>query len=78
MSSFEKTVRLLSSMQESDINIIYDIAQSLNKQREAKKNIDSDELEKVFKRLVGAVPDSGKSLEEYRIERLRGRYGTAD
>lgn len=30
MSNFEKTVRLLTSMPESNINIIYNVAQSLN------------------------------------------------
>jgi hypothetical protein len=31
-----------------------------------------------IKTLVGAIPDSGKTLEEYRAERLSEKYGCID
>jgi len=33
-------------------------------------------LEDIFENIVGAVPDTGKTLEEYREERIRERYET--
>jgi len=33
--------------------------------------------EDIFKNLAGVLPDTGKTLEEYREERLRERYETA-
>lgn len=35
-------------------------------------------IEQVLDSLVGVISDDGKSLEEYREERRRERYGLAD
>ncbi len=43
-------------------------------QQTAKKPSEADFLDDIFKNIVGAVPDTGKSLEEYKAERMRERY----
>lgn len=35
-------------------------------------------LDDVFENIVGVIPDTGKTLEEYREERITERYGTVE
>lgn len=51
-----------------EVVITYTIIQHLSKEEENFTLVDS---------LIGAIPDSGKSLEEYRTERLE-KYASAD
>lgn len=37
-----------------------------------------DSLDDVFNDIVGILPDTGKTLEEYRAERIQEKYGTVD
>lgn len=74
MSTLEKTINLLNTLPERQVEIIYTYAQFLDSQRK-KQNISDESIEDILNSLIGAVPDDGKSLEEYRGERIMERYG---
>ena len=78
MSTLEKTINLLNVLPESQIEIIYSFVQFLSSQQTVEKPFDMESLDEVFGNIVGAVPDTGKTLEEYREERVRERYEAAN
>lgn len=39
---------------------------------------DVEDVESIVKSLTGIIPDTGKTLEEYRNERLRKKYEISD
>lgn len=45
---------------------------------EASKYDQGNTLDDVFENIVGVIPDTGKTLEEYREKRITERYGTVD
>ena len=45
--------------------------QFLSSQQAIEKPSDTKTLDDIFKNIVGVVPDIGKTLEEYREERIR-------
>lgn len=47
----------------------------LNFQKEELQQKTPESLEKAFTNIVGVLKDSGKTLEEYREERIREQYG---
>lgn len=54
---------------------------STRKRQKAKVNAVSEEREDVgaiVRSLTGIIPDTGKTLEEYRSERLRNKYEISD
>ncbi len=61
MSTLEKTIDLLNTLPENQIETIYTFVQFLSSQQT--KEIPG-----------GAIPDTGKTLKEYREERMRERY----
>ena len=75
MSTLEKTVDLLSGLSESQLENIYSYVRFLNSQGEGMPQKSSEPIEKVFENLVGILNDSGKTLGEYREERIREQYG---
>ena len=75
MSTLEKTIDLLSHLSENQLEKIYSYVRFLNSQGEELQQKTSEPLEKVFGNIVGVLQDSGKSLEEYREERIREQYG---
>lgn len=78
MSTLEKTINLLNALPENQIETIYSFVQFLSSQQTGKKTEEAENLDDIFKNIVGAVPDTGKSLEEYREERIRERYETVN
>ena len=78
MSTLEKTINLLNVLPESQIEIIYSFVQFLSSQQMVEKPFDMESLDEVFGNIVGVVPDTGKTLEEYREERIRERYEAAN
>ena len=78
MSILEKTIVLLNDLPESEIEVIYSFVQFLTSKQTAEKTVDTESLEDILNKIVGAVPDTGKTLEEYRKERLKGRYENVD
>ena len=78
MSTLEKTINLLNVLPESQIEMIYSFVQFLSSQQTVEKTFDMESLDEVFGNIVGAVPDTGKTLEEYREERIRESYEAAN
>ncbi len=78
MSTLEKTINLLNALPENQIETIYSFVQFLSSQQMAERTVGTESLDDIFGNIVGAVPDTGKSLEEYRAERIRERYETVN
>lgn len=78
MSTLEKTIDLLHTLPENQVEVIYSFVQFLSSQQETKKNAVKESLDDIFKNIVGVLPDTGKTLEEYKEERMREKYETAD
>ena len=78
MSTLEKTINLLNVLPESQIEMIYNFVQFLSSQQTVEKPSDTESLDEIFGNIVGAVPDTGKTLEEYRKERIKERYEAAN
>lgn len=74
MSTLEKTINLLNALPENQIETIYSFVQFLNSQQTTERPAGTESLDDIFGKIVGAVPDTGKSLEEYREERIREGY----
>lgn len=74
MSTLEKTIHLLNELPEKQLEIIHSYVQFISSQQQEYKSMDSDELDEVLNNLVGILPDTGKSLEDYREERMAKRY----
>lgn len=78
MSTLEKTIDLLHALPENQVEVIYNFVQFLSSQQKAKKPVIDESLDDIFRNIVGVLPDTGKTLEEYREERIQERYETAD
>ncbi len=78
MSTLEKTIDLLHALPENQVEDIYRLVQSLSPQQGMEKIAEEESLDDIFKNIVGVLPDTGKTLEEYRAERIRMRYEAAD
>lgn len=76
MSTLEKTIDLLNDLPENQIETIYHFVQFLSAQQKMEQSIPSESLDDIFENIVGVIPDSGKTLEEYREERIKKRYET--
>ena len=74
MSTLEKTIDLLNTLPESQIETIYSFVQFLSLQQNTVKSVDTESLDDIFDNIVVVLSDTGKNLEEYRNERLRDRY----
>lgn len=74
MSTLEKTINLLNELPERQLEIIYSYAQFISSQQSEQKSMDDNELNDVLNSIVGVLPDTGKSLEDYRGERITERY----
>lgn len=70
MSTLEKTIDLLNDLPKNQIETIYHFVQFLSAQQKMEQSIPSESLDDIFENIVGVIPDSGKTLEEYREERI--------
>ncbi len=77
MSTLEKTISLLNALPEKQIETIYSFVQFLSSQQTVERPAVTESLDDIFGNIIGTVPDTGKSLEEYREERIRERYADA-
>lgn len=76
MSTLEKTIALIDDFSVSELEDVYRYALSIHSQRPLP---DPDaNLDDIFSHLVGLIPDTGKTLENYRNERMQERYGITD
>lgn len=78
MSTLEKTIDLLNVLPENQIEMIYNFVRFLNSQQTVEKPLDMESLDDIFSKIAGVIPDTGKTLEEYREERIRERYEVAN
>ena len=74
MSTLEKMINLLNTLPENQIETIYSFVQFLSSRQIIEKPASTEPLDDIYRNIVGAVPDTGKSLEEYRSERIQERY----
>ncbi len=74
MSTLEKTIDLLGGLSENQIETIYRFVQFLSTQPVVETQDTAESLEDIFDQIVGVVPDTGKTLEDYRKERIKERY----
>ncbi len=74
MSTLEKTINLLNALPENQIETIYSFVQFLSSQQTNEMPGGEKTLDDILGNIVGVIPDTGKTLEEYREERMRERY----
>ncbi len=78
MSTLEKTIDLLNALPEDQIETIYHFVQLLSSQQKAEMPGEAIPMEDILGNIVGAIPDTGKTLEEYRAERIKEWYEAAN
>ena len=78
MSTLEKTIDLLYALPENQVEVIYSFVQFLSSQQKAEKPVINESLDDILSNIVGVLPDTGKTLEEYRAERIQERYEAAN
>ncbi len=78
MSTLEKTIRLLNELPERQLEIIYSYVQFVSTQQLDNQGIENEEIDGILDNIVGVLPDEGKSLEDYRKERITERYEFTD
>ncbi len=77
MSSLEKSIQLLNTLPENEVEKVYGYIQFICSQHDTRKTPGMDEsIEDILDSITGSVPDSGKTLDEYKAERINGRYET--
>ena len=77
-SKLDKTIQILRALPEQQLDIIYSYAQFINSQPVVEYLPRTESAEQIVNRLAGLIPDEGKSIEDYRMERLEERYGPLD
>lgn len=76
MSTLEKTISLLSELPESQVEVVYSYVQFLTaEQNKIFKVSKGESKEDALTELIGCISDTGKSLSDYRDERMQERYG---
>ena len=78
MSTLEKTIDLLNTLPENQIEAIYSFVQFLSSQQTKEMPEGEKTLDDILGNIVGVIPDTGKTLEEYREERIKERYETVN
>ena len=78
MSTLEKTIDLLNTLPENQIEAIYSFVQFLSSQQTKEMPGGGKPLDDILQNIIGAIPDTGKTLEEYREERIKERYETVN
>ena len=76
MSTLEKTISILNDMPEKQIEIVYSYVSFLKKQSEKEKRAKS--VDDILDSLIGIISDNGKTLEDYKDERIAEKYGIND
>ena len=75
MSTLEKTINLLNILPENQIETIYSFVQFISAQQTNILPVNDKPLNEI---LSNAIPESGKTLDVYREERITERYETTD
>lgn len=77
MSTLEKTIDMLHDLPENQVEVIYSFVQFLSFQQKTEKPAVEESLDDIFRNIVGVLPDTGRTLEEHREERIREKYEAA-
>ena len=77
MTTLEKTIDLLNVLPENQIETVYKFVRCISLQQAEKRPV-MESLNDILGNIVGSVPDTGKSLKEYREERIREKYELAN
>ena len=77
-SKLEKTIQILEDLSEQQLDMVYSYAQFLSERSAREARPRPRNAAQIVERLAGLIPDRGKSLEEYKEERLAERYGPFD
>jgi prephenate dehydratase len=78
MSTLEKTIDMLNALPENQIEIVYSYVQFIHSQQMNREQKSLETINGILDSITGVVPDSGKTLEQYRRERIQERYEIAD
>jgi hypothetical protein len=78
MSTLEKTINILNVLPENQIEIVYNYVQFIQSQQMNREQRNSEEFNDILDSLAGVLPDSGKTLDQYRRERIQERYESVD
>ncbi|MBQ9610383.1 MAG: hypothetical protein IJV15_13200 [Lachnospiraceae bacterium] len=78
MSTLQKTINILNKLSEKQIESIYSYVQFVSSQQENQTQTNIEDVDDILNHIIGIIPDSGKSLGDYREERIRERYGHID
>lgn len=78
MSTLEKTINLLNILPENQIETIYSFVQFISAQQTNILPVNDKPLNEILSNIVGAIPESDKTLDVYREERITERYETTD
>ena len=78
VSKLDRTIQALSALSEPQLDMIYNYAQACRTQNTITPRPVPKNIGEIFDSLTGILHDDGKSLEDYRIERIEERYGPLD
>ena len=69
MSSLEKSIQLLNTLPDSEVEKVYSYIQFICSQCDSMKTPGaSGSIEDILDSITGSVPDSGKTLDEYKAD----------
>lgn len=74
MSTLEKTINLLNTMPENQVENIYSYARFLSMQNEDKNPLKEESIDDILNSLLGVISDDGMTLDDYKEERIKERY----
>ena len=78
LSKLDKTFQVLSALSEPQLDRVYNYAQFISVQHPTTPKPVPKNVGEILDHLTGILSDDGKSLEDYRMERLEERYGSID
>ena len=61
-STLDKTIQILRSLSEQQLDMIYSYAQFINSRPVMERRPRTESTEKIVNRLAGLIPDEGKSM----------------
>ena len=78
ISKLDRTIQALGTLSEPQLDVIYNYAQSCRTQNAITPRPVPKNVGEIIDSLTGILHDDGKTLEDYRKERLEERYGPLD
>jgi hypothetical protein len=78
MTTLEKTIDILNVLPENQIEIVYSYVRFIHSQQMNHEQRSLETVDDILDSLTSVLPNSGKTLEQYRRERVEERYDIAD